>query len=169
MLSHFDDDDDEAFLKEESQGNFEKVKHLLNPLASRTLLIVKLREYKLFLLDEEFRPIFFAERFASISHSLSRCFLFRDHDPEMQQKCLRMYALSKSVSDCAYQSSTSEQEIRLLTQWLSQIAGLIPFLLRQKDKPEHLRKAQKLCEEMISNEKLKSTKIDCSKEFSTLQ
>ena len=154
MLSHFDDDE-VAFLNEESQGNFENVKNLVNPLASRTLLIEELQKRKLFLLDEEFRPIFFAERFASILHSWSRCFLFRDHDPEIEQKCLRMYTLSKSVSDCAYKSSITEPGIRLLTQWLSQIAGLIPFLLRQEDKPEHLRKALKLCEEMISNEKLK--------------
>ena len=154
MLSHFDDDE-VAFLNEESQGNFEKVKNLLNPLASRTLLVEALRECKLFLTDLEFRPIFFAERFASILHSWSRCFLFRDQDPEMQQKCLRMCTLSKSVSDCAYKFSTLEPKIRLLTQWLSQIAGLIPFLLREKDKPERFRRAQELCEEMISNEKLK--------------
>ena len=154
MLSHFDEDE-VAFLKSESQGNFEEVVSFLLPLTSKILLVEKLQKCKLFLTDEEYRPIFFAERFASILHSWSRCFLFRDQNQAMQHKCLWMNTLSKSVSDGAHKSSTSKPRIRLLTQWLSQIAGLIPFLLKQKDKPEHLQRAQELCEEMISNEELK--------------
>ena len=155
-LSHFEEDE-VAFLRSESQGNFEDVENLFQTFKCKALLVEKLRDCKLFLTEEQFRPIFFAERLASILHSWSRCFLFREQDPAMQRKCLWMNTLCKSVSDyvCKFTTATSKTgEIRLLTQWLAQISGLVPLLLKQSNN-DSLQEAEKLCEEMISNEELK--------------
>ena len=147
-LSHFDEDE-VAFLKSESKGQFEEVKNLLGPLDSKTLLVKKLQECGLFLSELEYGPIFFAERFASIMHGWSRHFLFSECN-KSKEICLEMNRLSKEVSVCVRTLS----RIPLLTEWLSQIGGLVPILLKQKNNPENLQKAWHLCQEMIKNEKL---------------
>ena len=149
QISHFKKDEIE-FLKSESKGDFAEVENILNFLESKMLLVEKLKACKLFLPDDAYLPIFFAERFASIMHGWSRNFLYSDGDQAVE-KGLWMSSLSKAVSLGVKASSG----IPLLTEWLSQISGQVPFLLKQKDNPNSLQEALRLCYKMIKDENLK--------------
>ena len=151
QIGHFEKDEVE-FLKLESKSkiDFAEVENILNVLESKMLVVEKLKTCKLFLPDDAYLPIFFAERFASIMHGWSRIFLFSDNHQDLENG-LWMNSLSKAVSLGVKASSG----IPLLTEWLSQIGGLVPLLLKQKDKPNSLQEALRFCHEMIKDEKLK--------------
>ena len=148
QISHFENDEIE-FLKSESKSDFTQVEKILNVLDSKMLVVEKLKTCELFLSDHAYLPIFFAERFASIMHSWSRNFLYSDSDQAVENG-LWMSSLSKAVSLAVKASS----KISLLTEWLSQINGQVPLLLKQKNNPSSLQKALRLCHEMIKNENL---------------
>ena len=149
QISHFKKDEIE-FLKSESKGDFAEIEKDLNILDSKIRVAEKLKACKLFLPDDAYLPIFFAERFASIMHGWSRNYLYSDGDQDLE-KGLWMSSLSKAVSLGVKASS----KIPLLTEWLSQISGQVPFLLKQKDNPNSLQEALRLCHEMIKGENLK--------------
>ena len=149
QISHFKKDEIE-FLKSESKGDFAEVEKDLNVLDSKIRVVEKLKACKLFLPDDAYLPIFFAERFASIMHGWSRNYLYSDGDQDLE-KGLWMSSLSKAVSLDVKSSSG----IPLLTEWLSQIGGQVPFLLKQKNNPNSLQEALRLCYEMIKDENLK--------------
>ena len=149
VLSHFEKDE-LTFLRSESKKNCEEIEKLLKSMGSKRALVEELRECQLFLPDNIYLPIFYAERFASIMHSWSRHFLFSECDQAMK-KCLWLNSLSNAISTCV----TASSGISLLTEWLSQIAGLIPLLLKLKDEPNSLKRAQELCQDMIKNHELK--------------
>ena len=149
QIGHFEKDEIE-FLKSESKSDFAEIESILNVLDSKMLMIEKLKtECKLFLPNDTYLPIFFAERFASIMHGWSRIFLFSDTDQDIENGLWMSY-LSKAVSLGVKASSG----IPLLTEWLSQIGGLVPLLLKQKDKPNSLQEALRLCYKMIKDENL---------------
>ena len=149
QISHFENDEIE-FLKSESKSDFTEVEKILNVLDSKMLVVEKLKTCELFLPDDAYLPIFFAERFASIMHSWSRNFLYFESDQAVENG-LWMSSLSKAVSLGVKASS----KISLLTEWLSQINGQVPLLLKQKNNPNSLQKALRLCHEMIKDENLK--------------
>ena len=147
-IGHFGKDEIE-FLKSESKGDFAEVENILNVFDSKMFVIKKLKECKLFLPDDVYLPIFFAERFASIMHGWSRNYLYSDRDQAVENG-LWMSSLSKAVSVGVKASSG----IPLLTEWLSQIGGQVPLLLTPKKKLKSLQVALLLCHEMIKDENL---------------
>ena len=150
IISHFAEQHDLNHFCLKSKRRFEKVQKLFDSLGSKIELIKELQNCELFLPDEVFRPIFYAERFASIMHSWSRHYLFCTSDQDMK-KCLWMNSLSIAVSRGVKKSSN----IPLLTEWLSQLNGLIPLLLKQKNQQrESLKRAQELCKDMIKDNNL---------------
>ena len=148
-ISHFEKDEVE-FLKSESKSDFAEVENILNVFDRKMFVLEKLKEYKLFLADDVYLPIFYAERFASIMHGWSRNYLYSDDNQDLKNG-LWMNSLSKAVSLRVKSSSG----IPLLTEWLSQIGGQVPFLLKQKNNPNSLQEASRLCHKMIKDENLK--------------
>ena len=151
-LSHFEEEECD-FLRSQSKGNFEDVETNLKNLESRTELVKQLQKCDLFLTDEKFRSIFFAERFASIMHRWSRyCLTVETGNETSKKESIDRGLWLSSLSNAVSKSIRERSGIRVITEWLSQSSGLIPLLMKQKDKPESLKQAQKLCSEMILQE-----------------
>ena len=155
-LSHFEEKQLE-FLSSQSKDSFEIVENGVQNLNfSAPELVTKLQQLDWFLSDEKFRPIFFAERFASIMHRWSRYHLTVSSGVEKSinesiEKGLWMSSLSNAVSRRVYEL----YEVRLMTEWLSYTSGMIPLLMKQKNEPKSLRRAQNLGKKMMENEELK--------------
>ena len=149
IISHFAEQHDGDFFRSKTKGRFEKVQKLFKALGSKIELVEELQKCELFLPDEVFSPIFYAERFASIMHSWSRHYLFSTSDQAMEN-CLWMNSLSVAVSS----SVKNSLDIPLLAEWLSKLNGLIPLLLKQKNRPESLKRAEELCKDMIKDRNL---------------
>ena len=150
-LSHFDEPNHE-FLRSQSKCNYEKVEALVKNCNSKEELVTELQKCKLFLSDETFRPIFYAERAASILHRWSRYCLkgSGDHQTVIEMG-LRLSRLSNKVSILVREATA---DVCLMTEWLSYTTAMIPLLMKQKTKPKSLLKAQKLCKTMIEKKKL---------------
>ena len=148
-LSHFEEEERD-FLRKQSRGDFKKVETLLQNMGSRTELVSQLQRCGLFLSDERFRPVFFAERFASIMHRWSRYCLTGDTgDQPETEKGLWLSSLSNNVSKRVEEISG----VTLITNWLS-FSVLIPLLLKQKRSKKSLLQAQELCNAMMEKENL---------------
>ena len=151
LPSHFEKHELD-FLRSECKGRFEEVQTLLQPLVCKDKLVKKLQECQLFLPDEVFRRIFYAERFASIMHSWSRHYLYCTSRQAIKE-CNWKYSLSIAVSSGI--RLYSSPAVPLLVEWLSKLNGLIPLLLKQKKQQESWCRAKKLCEDMFKDNDLK--------------
>ena len=148
-LSHFDEEERD-FLRKQSKKDFKNVETLLQNVGSKTELIKHLQRCGLFLSDKTLRPIFFAERFASIMHRWSRYCLTGDTgDQPETEKGLWLSSLSNNVSKRVEEISG----VTLITYWLS-FSGLIPLLLEQKGNKKSLLRAQELCNAMMEKKNL---------------
>ena len=148
-LSHFDETK-HNFLRSKSKCSYEKVEALVKQCNFKEL-VIELQKCELFLLDESFRPIFYAERAASILHRWSRYFLTgsNGHQTEIEMG-LRLSHLSNAVSIRVRKTT----DVPLMTEWLSYTTGMIPLLMKQKNKPESLSEARHVCKTMLGNQKL---------------
>ena len=148
-LSHFDETK-HNFLRSRNKGSYEKVKALVKQCNFKEL-VIELQKCELFLSDESFRPIFYAERAASILHRWSRYFLTgtNGHQTEIE-KGLRLSLLSNAVSIRVRERTG----VPLMMEWLSYTTGMIPLLMKQKNKPESLSKARDVCKTMLDNQNL---------------
>ena len=148
-LSHFETKEHE-FLRSRSKEDYKEVEQSLQNLDSKGL-VMRLQQCDLFLSDEVFRSIFFAERFASIVHRWSRYCLYGCHGKEAAiEKGLWLSSLSNAVSV----RIREVHGVHLMTEWLSCTAGLIPLLMKQKDKPRSLQQAHYLGKSMLEKEEL---------------
>ena len=152
------------FLKLRSplQSSFENVEAVIREKGSLETVIRKLIDCGLFLSDSKYRPIFYAERFASILHSWSRLVLYGDTEEIKQvgEKCIFMSNLSNMVNiECKKSCG-----VPLLAEKLSKTAGSIPILLKLKKPQKDLYMALLTCkkamheqevEDMFENGKLK--------------
>ena len=148
-LSHFDETK-HNFLRSQSKGSYEKVEALVKQCRFKEL-VIELQKCELFLSDESFRPIFYAERAASILHRWSRyCLRGSGGDHAIIEMGLRLSLLSNAVSISVRETTG----VPLMTEWLSYTTGMIPLLMKQKNIPESLLKAKDLCKIMIAKENL---------------
>jgi len=139
------DEEELEFLKKRSASEacFASVKNLLEEKGCTKTQVRKLQDCGLFLPDDKYRPIFYAERFAFILHSWSRLVLYGDPEEvkEMGEKCIRMSNLSYRVSiECKKRYNVS-----LLAEHLSRTGGWVPIVLKLKRSPEDLEKALTTC------------------------
>ena len=148
-LSHFDETK-HNFLRSQSKCSYEKVEALVKQCNFKEL-VIELQKCELFLSDESFRPIFYAERAASILHRWSRYFLTgsNGHQTEIEMG-LRLSHLSNAVSICVRKTTG----VPLMTEWLSYTTGMIPLLMKQKNIPESLSEARHVCKTMLGNQNL---------------
>ena len=148
-LSHFDETK-HNFLRSESKCSYEKVEALVKQCNFKEL-VIELQKCELFLSDESFRPIFYAERAASILHRWSRYFLTgsNGHQTEIEMG-LRLSLLSNAVSIRVRETTG----VPLMTEWLSYTTGMIPLLMKQKNKPESFSEARHVCKTMLGNQNL---------------
>ena len=148
-LSHFDEPK-HNFLRSQSKCSYEKVEALVKQCNFKEL-VIKLQKCKLFLSDESFRPIFYAERAASILHRWSRyCSRGSGGHQTVIEMGLRLSRLSNAISILVREMTG----VPLMTEWLSYTTGMIPLLMEQKTKPESLLKAKDVCKTMIEKENL---------------
>ena len=149
-LSHFDETNHE-FLRSQSKCDYEEVEALVKNCNSKEELVTDLQKCELFLSDERFRPIFYAERAASILHRWSRyCLKGSGGHHTVIEMGLRLSRLSNAVSILVRKANG----VPLMTEWLSYATGMIPLLMKQKTKPESLWKAKDVCKTMIEKENL---------------
>ena len=145
------------FLRTNSQNGqiFAEFEELLSEKELPEILIKKLQQCGLFLSEEQYRPIFYAERFAFILHSWSRLVLYGDQEDvkKIRKKSLWMSELCKEITT----QCREQYEISLLAEPLSITGGYIPIVLRAKESDEKLKKALSLCEEKIQNQE--NTKV----------
>ena len=152
-LSLFSEDQEElSFLKSRSKNSscFEKLMKMIAEKESSDILIGKLQECELFLPDDKYRPVFYAERIAFVLHSWSRLVLYADPEAvnEIGQRCLWMSDLSHEISiECKNSCNVS-----LLSERLSRTGGKIPILLKLKESPDVLKSALEFCEKALNNE-----------------
>ena len=151
LPSHFEKHELD-FLSLKCKEKFQEVQTLLELMDRKDELIKKLQKCDLFLPDEVFRPIFYAERFASIMHSWSRHYLYCTSGQAMEE-CFWKNSLSIAVSSGI--RLYSSPAVPFLVEWLSKLNGLIPLLLKQKDQQESWCRAKKLCEDMLADNDLK--------------
>ena len=147
---YFEEDELEFLYSKCASGNcFSDVKKLYKGKGCPEELIRKLQECGLFLADNEYRQIFYAERFAFILHSWSRLVLYSDPEEveKIGEKCLWMSELSNSVSiECKNSCSVS-----LLSEHLSKTRGWVPILLKLKKPADELKTALKICEKALND------------------
>ena len=151
LPSHFEKHELD-FLSSKCKEKFQEVQTLLKLMGRKDELVKKLQVCQLFLPDEVFRPIFYAERFASIMHSWSRHYLYCTSKQAIEE-CFWKNSLSIAVSSGI--RLYSSPAVPLLVEWLSKLNGLIPLLLKQKDQQESWCRAKKLCEDMFADSDLK--------------
>ena len=153
LPSHFEKHELD-FLRSECKEKFGEIQALLESQGCKEEFVQKLQELQLFLPDKVFRPIFYAERFASIMHSWSRHYLYCTND-QAKKECNWKISLCIAVSEKIRKSSSPDSAVPLLVEWLSKLNGLIPYLLQQKEQPRSLKVAKKLCQNLIKHEDLK--------------
>ena len=140
------------FLRSQTKnlGLFAKTETLLSAKDSPKIIIENLQRCGLFLSDEKYRPIFYAERFAFILHSWSRLVLYGDQEDvkKIGDRCLWMSELCNEISiKCREQCKVS-----LLAEPLSTTGGFIPIVLKVKESYKKVRKAWSICEENLQNQ-----------------
>ena len=149
-LSHFNKIEQD-FLRSQSKCSYKSVETIMQNCDSKEILVTQLQKCEIFLSDEKFRSIFFAERIASILHRWSRyCLRGSSGHQTAIEMGLRLSSLSNAISICVKNTTG----VSLITEWLSYTTGLIPLLMKQKDKPKSLLRAQNLCKTMLKNESL---------------
>jgi len=145
------DDAELEFLKKRSQcaTSFKKVKKSLDEKDDIKNLVKDLHSCGLFLSDEKYKPIFYAERFAAILHTWSRLVLYSDPEEvkEEKSKCLRMSNLSHRVG----QECKTNCGVSLLTEHISKTGGWVPIVLKLKESREYLNKALDICQNAMHN------------------
>lgn len=147
------DNEETKFLESKSSKKdcFKEVGELIKSKKSNRELLEKLQKCGLFLSNEKYAPIFYAERIASILHSYSRHVLYADPSAvQRDRKCMWMTWLSNCIAvECRKTSGVS-----LLTEHLSQSGGLIPIVLKLKKKSiDDNVKARKFCLDTLSRNK----------------
>ena len=119
----------------------------------KATVLKKLVDCELFLPDQQYKPIFYAERCAFILHSWSRLVLYADEDDveEVGEKCLFMSSLSICIcKECRLSSGVS-----LLAEQLSNTGGWIPILLKLKRPSEDLEPALRNCKTILREQVMK--------------
>ena len=147
-----DDEEELKFLKSRSKqrSGFAALEKMLAEKESSVILVQKLKECGLFLSDDKYRPVFYAERIAFILHSWSRLVLYGDPEAvkEIGERCLRMSEVSHEISI----QSRNSCKVPLLSERLSITGGRIPILLKLKESPNVLKSALEFCEKALNNE-----------------
>ena len=141
------DDSELKFLKSKSKkvngkNHFKAVETNLKNQESKEDLVTLLQKCGLFLSNEKFKEVFYAERFASILHSWSRVVLYAE--PEAVQKdetCIWMSSLCRSICVECRDSCNVPQ----LIERLCMSGGWFPILLKQKKDSDVLKKALNTC------------------------
>ena len=143
--------DELDFLESRSscRESFADVKKSLKDKGCTEIMVRKLQRCELFLSDDKYRPIFYAERFAFILHSWSRLVLYGDSEEvkEVGEKCILMSDLSNKVSVACKKL----HNVSLLAEPLSKTGGWIPILLKLKRSSEELKDALKACKDAMQN------------------
>ena len=151
----FEDQQDELeFLRSQSKNSqcFAELEKQLSEKAPTEVIIKKLQKCDLFLSNEKYRSVFYAERFASILYSWSRLVLYGDPDDvkKISKRCSWMSSLSHEISiECR-----TSYGVALLAEHLSIRGGRIPIFLKIKESPEVLKGALSICEEYLRNEEV---------------
>ena len=153
QLSFEEQTEELDFLRSQTKNSrlFAETEKLLSAKDSPEIIIDNLQQCGLFLSDEKYRPVFYAERFAFILHSWSRLVLYGDQEDvkKIGKRCLWMSELCNEISiKCREQCKVS-----LLSEPLSTTGGYIPILLKVKeDSREKLITALYLCEDHLKND-----------------
>ena len=156
-LSFEDQRDELEFLKSRTTNSqcFAELEKLLSEKGPTEDIIEKLQKCDLFLSNEKYRSVFYAERFASILYSWSRLVLYGDPDDvnKIKKRCSWMSKLSHEISIKCKKSFG----VALLVEHLSIKGGRIPILLKVKESPEkELEEALRVCEEYLQSEEIPS-------------
>ena len=151
----FEDQRDELeFLRSQSKNSqcFAELEKQLSEKAPTEIIIKKLQNCDLFLSNEKYRSVFYAERFASILYSWSRLVLYGDPDDvkKISKRCSWMSSLSHEISI----KCRTSYGVALLAEHLSIRGGCIPIFLKIKESPEVLNDALSICEEYLRNEEI---------------
>ena len=145
------DDKEINFFKSKSSSMccFREVEKLIKSKESNKLLLEEMQKCKLFLPNEDYAHIFYAERVASILHSYSRLVLYADlyEARQYDKNCIWMTWLSNSIAaECRTACNVS-----LLVERLSQTGGLIPIVLKlKKTSVDDIVKALEFCKSSLS-------------------
>ena len=151
----FEDRQDELdFLKSRSIDPqcFAELEEQLSDKVPYEFIIKKLQDCGLFLSNDIYQPVFYAEKLAFILHSWSRLVLYGDPDDvkKISKRCSWMSSLSHEISiECR-----TSYGVALLAEHLSIRGGRIPIFLKIKESPEVLKNALHDCEEYLRNEKI---------------
>ena len=142
------DANEEAFLQTRCQElGFEKIENFREGFLKKNSFLQELQNRKLFLSNNKYAPVFYAERVASILHSYSRLVLYADLDLiEQVEKWIWMTKLSNSIAvECRTTCGVS-----LLTERLSQIGGQVPIVLKlKKTSNEANQEVLELCKKTL--------------------
>ena len=148
------DEDEMEFLKSKSkklngENRFKAVEINLKTQDSKEKLVKQLQECGVFLSNEKFRTVFYAERFAAILHSWSRVVVYAV--PEIVrrdvEKCKWMSLLCRSVCVQCRTSQNAPQLIELLCA----TGGWFPLMLKQKVVSDVLKEALDACKTSLCN------------------
>ena len=151
----FEDQRDELEFLEKRSSNcerFAELKDMLSNKAPSITIIEKLQKCGLFLRNKTYKPVFYAERFASILYSWSHLVLYADSDDvkTISQRCMWMSNLSHRISiECS-----KTFHFTLLTDHLSITGGRFPILLKVKKSPEVIKEALDICEKYLNGKKI---------------
>ena len=146
------------FLRSQTKNSrlFAETEKLLSAKDSPEIIIDNFQQCGLFLSDEKYRSIFYAERFAFILHSWSRLVLYGDQEDvnKIGKRCLWMSELCNEISiKCRKQC-----EVFLSAEPLSTTGGYIPIVLKLKEESrEKLITALYFCEKHMKNDE--NTKV----------
>ena len=118
-------------------------------------LIKELQNCCLFLSDDKYHSVFYAERFASILHTWSRLVLYGDSKEveEVGEKCIHMSILSNWVS----KECRKMFDVPLLTEHLSKTGGWVPLVLKLKMSDGDLKEALNICKSAMDEEHTDNT------------
>ena len=147
---HFDDKEIN-FLKSKRSNmhSFKKYEKLIISMESKKTLLTEMQKCKLFLPNEDYAHVFYAERVASILHSYSRLVLYADLNEARQydKKCTWM----NQLSNCIAAECRTACNVSLLVERLSQTGGLIPIVLKlKKTSVDDNVKALEFCKSSLS-------------------
>ena len=147
---HFDNKEIN-FLKSKSSSmhsskEFEK---LIKSKENNKLLLEEMQKCKLFLPNEDYAHIFYAERIASILHSYSRLVLYADLNEARQYD--KKFIWMNQLSNCIAAECRTACNVSLLVERLSQTGGLIPIVLKlKKTSVDDNVKALEFCKSSLS-------------------
>ena len=146
------DQNEVAFLQSKCREmGYEEVENFCDTSLEKIFVLRELQSRKLFLSNDEYAPVFYAERVASILHSHSRLVLYANlNEARQNDKWMWMTKLSNSIAiECRTSCGVS-----LLTERLSQTWGIIPIVLKlEKTSYTENQEVLKLCKDALSKEK----------------